>query len=306
MMSISWLMQFLEIVDKKSINKAAETLFVSQSVLSRNMKKLEEYMGYSLMNRSNQGVSLTKEGRLLYQYGQSLANDIKSIEALRKEEERAKCSELHVYLFSLYMRSKLLLDYISKDSSVSMILKIYDAKLEELLQGVQEDELAVGIAVLSDPEIFSLEKKLSQKNCSMEILSRGGLYLQVRESCTDVEKDGVLQGEVLENMRFVHLDLDIYSILRLSIKLNGMALTNLKQVITVNSYPMLVEVLAETNSFSLGNKWQIEEMKRHGIRCIEIPDVEIGMNLVLFKNKASVSQEVKDFIKAFKKVYQIS
>lgn len=54
MINISWLMQFLEIVDQKSINKAAETLYISQSVLSRNMKKLEESMGYPLMNRSNQ------------------------------------------------------------------------------------------------------------------------------------------------------------------------------------------------------------------------------------------------------------
>ena len=67
MINISWLMQFLEVTDRKSINKAAEELYISQSVLSRNIKKLEEYMGYPLLVRSNQGIRLTKEGRLLYQ-----------------------------------------------------------------------------------------------------------------------------------------------------------------------------------------------------------------------------------------------
>ncbi len=305
MINISWLMQFLEIVDQKSINQAAKTLYISQSVLSRNMKKLEESMGYPLMNRSNQGVSLTKEGRLLYQCSQSLANDIKFIEALRKEEDTAGCSELHIYLFSLFMRTELLLDYISGDDSASMVLKIYEAKLKELLQGVQEDELAAGVAVLSDAEVFYLKKRLPHMNLSMEVLSRGGVYLQVRESCKDVEKDGVLQGEVLEHMRFVHLDLDAYSILRLNLRLDSVSLTNLKRKIMVNSYPMLVEVLANTNSFSLGNQWQIEEMKRYGIRCIEIPDMEMGMNLVLFQNKKGVSPEVETFVTALKRVYEI-
>lgn len=38
MINISWLMQFLEVTDRKSINKAAEELYISQSVLSRNIK----------------------------------------------------------------------------------------------------------------------------------------------------------------------------------------------------------------------------------------------------------------------------
>lgn len=304
MVNISWIMQFLEIADRKSINKAAEHLYITQSVLSRNMKALEKDMGYALMERSNQGIRLTKEGRLLYQYGQSLSNEMKVIESLRKTEHAAGCSELNLYLFALLMKSEPLMDYIAGDDSTSMTLKIYEVRLEELLKAVQEDKFAVGVAALSDLEVRALKKKSFHKNLSMEVLDRGGLYLQTRDFYPGIQDKKVCQA-LLEELRFVHLDLDTYSILRLGVRIHGTPLTDLKRVIIVNSYPMLVEVLSKTNSFSIGNKWQIEAMERHGIKCMEIPDAEIGMNLVLFQNKSSLSSEVENFVKLLKKTYHI-
>ena len=305
MINISWLMQFLEVTDRKSINKAAEELYISQSVLSRNIKKLEEYMGYPLLVRSNQGIRLTKEGRLLYQCSMPLKEEIKTIELLRKKKEVMGCSELHIYLFSLLLKSELLLDYVSGDNGDSIILKIYETKLMDLLQGVQDDEFGVGIAVLSDPEVAALENKVSQSSLTMEVLDQGGLYLQVRESCTDFDRQERLPEDRLKDMRYIHLDLDIYSILRLGIKINGVPLTSLKQVIQVNSYSAMMGLLAETNSFSFGSKWQADEMKRHGIKCIEIPDAETKMNLVLILNRQAVSLEARAFVNILKRAYHL-
>ncbi|WP_270181254.1 LysR family transcriptional regulator [Alkalihalobacillus sp. CinArs1] len=58
---------FIEIADKRSFTKAAEACFVSQPALSKQMKFLEEELGFALFNRSIRGVELTRKGRSLYE-----------------------------------------------------------------------------------------------------------------------------------------------------------------------------------------------------------------------------------------------
>ncbi|WP_255450606.1 LysR family transcriptional regulator [Alteribacillus sp. YIM 98480] len=57
---------FLMVAKEKSISKAAHHLFVSQPALSKQIKKLEETLGFSLFVRSSKGISLTNKGQQLY------------------------------------------------------------------------------------------------------------------------------------------------------------------------------------------------------------------------------------------------
>ena len=43
---------FLELVKTRNISKAAENLFISQSVISTRLKSLEEELGYELFHRA--------------------------------------------------------------------------------------------------------------------------------------------------------------------------------------------------------------------------------------------------------------
>ena len=53
---------FIKVAQLGSINKAAQALFISQPHLGKIIHDLENEMGYLLLNRSNQGVTLTPEG----------------------------------------------------------------------------------------------------------------------------------------------------------------------------------------------------------------------------------------------------
>ena len=57
---------FLEIAEWRSFTKAAEIFYISQPALSKQMKLLEEELGFSLFNRSVRGVDLTDKGHALY------------------------------------------------------------------------------------------------------------------------------------------------------------------------------------------------------------------------------------------------
>jgi DNA-binding transcriptional LysR family regulator len=57
---------FLAAAERLNFTEAAQTLFASQSVISKCVKRLENDLGVKLFHRDNRGVSLTAEGEFLY------------------------------------------------------------------------------------------------------------------------------------------------------------------------------------------------------------------------------------------------
>lgn len=51
-----------------SLTKAAKNLFISQPALSQSIKQLEEQLGGRLFIRSSKGMTLTYEGKIMYEY----------------------------------------------------------------------------------------------------------------------------------------------------------------------------------------------------------------------------------------------
>lgn len=81
-MNLSALLYFREVVETKSISKVAANRHISQSALSQNIHKLEDELGYQLLERSNKGVLPTDAGRILFKY----SGTILRIEEKMKEE----------------------------------------------------------------------------------------------------------------------------------------------------------------------------------------------------------------------------
>lgn len=57
---------FVKTVNAKSINKAAKILFMTQPALSRKISAIEQELGFPLLERSQQGIVLTKIGQKVY------------------------------------------------------------------------------------------------------------------------------------------------------------------------------------------------------------------------------------------------
>nr|MBQ4457900.1 LysR family transcriptional regulator [Clostridia bacterium] len=53
----------LVVSESRSMNKAAEKLYISQPTLTSAIHSLEDELGIKLFNRTNQGVILTNEGK---------------------------------------------------------------------------------------------------------------------------------------------------------------------------------------------------------------------------------------------------
>ncbi|PHM45295.1 transcriptional regulator CpsY [Xenorhabdus mauleonii] len=74
------LANFIVVAKNKSINKATKELFITESPISRSLKKLEFSLGVKLFIRKSQGLTLTEEGECLYNKVLSIYEQLKNIE----------------------------------------------------------------------------------------------------------------------------------------------------------------------------------------------------------------------------------
>ena len=62
-MTMQQLLYALEVAQLKNVSQAAQRLYISQSALSQQLKRLEEELGYPLFSRTAHGLELTAEGK---------------------------------------------------------------------------------------------------------------------------------------------------------------------------------------------------------------------------------------------------
>ena len=68
-MRLEQLKYLVEVANCKSINKAAQNLYITQPALSIAINSLEEELQYPLLKRTKKGVILTEDGARVLQDG---------------------------------------------------------------------------------------------------------------------------------------------------------------------------------------------------------------------------------------------
>ena len=84
-MEIRHLKLIREVAEKKSLTKAKDALFLSQSALSHQLKEVETQLGTALFHRVNKQLILTGAGKMVLESAQRVLSDIEQTElSIRK------------------------------------------------------------------------------------------------------------------------------------------------------------------------------------------------------------------------------
>lgn len=141
-MDIKILEYIIEIAEKRSISKAAESLYLSQPVLSRHLAKIENELGARLFIRRHSELELTDAGKIYLNNARAILYTCRQLE-----------EELHAIKASASSHYTLLVDWAEAGRLAG--LEVYGAepgdislKTELLLGGTKEalDALAAGLA----------------------------------------------------------------------------------------------------------------------------------------------------------------
>jgi len=180
-LSIELLRTFITVIEVASFTRAAEILYRTQPAVSLQIKRLEEAVGYSLIERNGKKISLTERGEALATHARQILrlNDL----AIAELEQRDPAAMLRVGLPVDYAVNAL------QTCLVDVIRKFPDTKIEircdlskHLLAALRSNEIDIAVALFDgDDQQFLFRNWKEQPNWvganSFEILKNTDIPL---------------------------------------------------------------------------------------------------------------------------------
>lgn len=80
MIDIKQIQYFVACARTGSFSQAAQNLFTTQPSVSRVIKAMEEELGFALFERHAKGISLTSEGAYIFEYAESILENLQKLE----------------------------------------------------------------------------------------------------------------------------------------------------------------------------------------------------------------------------------
>lgn len=95
-MDIKKISYFVEVVNEKSFSRAARNLFISQPMLSKAIRQLEDEFGAQLLERNSKFFSVTDVGMLFYNQSVKLLNAYSELQHLLDDSESLVQGEVSI------------------------------------------------------------------------------------------------------------------------------------------------------------------------------------------------------------------
>ena len=158
-MRIEQLEYFVETSRATSLSKAGERLHITQQSLNAALKKLEEELGVTLLNRDFSGIQLTEQGRIALQYTEKILEQVENMkEALAISMQRTVAEPVLTGSLMIYSTAaanhalipEAIQQIMNGQEQVSFVL--LEKNKTEILQEIKDKQPCLGI-VSHIPEI---------------------------------------------------------------------------------------------------------------------------------------------------------
>ena len=160
---------FYEVCKYGNISKTAENSFISQSAISKSIKKLEEELGTKLFIRNKNGVILTDKGKELLYFVEKSYNNLIIAERSMKETENLDKGKLSIGMPSnvgtFYLFDKII-DFQKKYPNIEItIVTGGTSKLLSLLDSHEVDFIVDTYPINDLKEELELKELLEVEYC---------------------------------------------------------------------------------------------------------------------------------------------
>lgn len=144
-MNLDYLRSFFVIVESNSISKAAKKLHLTQPGLSMQLQNLENEIGAKLLTRSNKGVQLTDEGKVVFEHASTMLslesniqNNIKNLKAKENMLSICSCNSLGDYVLPCSI-------YTFKEINPNLNVSLEVCNTESVIEKLQNHEANLGV-----------------------------------------------------------------------------------------------------------------------------------------------------------------
>lgn len=196
-MTLTQLQYAVTIAKTKSMNQAANELFVSQPALSGAMKELEEELGTQLFIRNNRGIVITTEGEEFLSYARQMVELGNLVEErfVNKSITRKKFSvSMQHYTFAV----EAFIELAKKFSIGEYELAVHETKTHEVIENVKNYRSEIGVLYINSFNEKAIRKILEEAELEFIPLFDCGICVYLSSSHPLANREKITMEELAE------------------------------------------------------------------------------------------------------------
>ena len=169
-MTLQQMNYIMEIDHCGSMNKAAQSLFVSQSALSSAILEVEKELGITIFRRSNRGIALTEDGRELLNQIAPIVEQNRRLSRYYSQRQDTGRIHLSVSAQRYPFCTKAFVDYLNSLGQHPLQLSLKETDMAAVIADVAAGTSELGVIFISDRTEHYIIRSLEEKNLVFEPL----------------------------------------------------------------------------------------------------------------------------------------
>lgn len=295
MVSLQYLTYFMKIYEKRSMNKAAASLYVSQPALSQAMKNLEEELNVTLMKRSNRGVIITEDGERLYRHGILLMRQMNLIENLSSEEEET-CLSISSFPHLVY--PSVIGKLLKQKEFAGLQIDYEESRISQILENVSGGASEIGIIQYNNHQEKMLKDKLRKMNLVFTKLLQRPWAVVVGEHHPLSGEEYVTLSQMKE-YRLIRLKDDFFSFITSELRINDVWMNDLKHSY-ISSTDMMNYLLRTTDMYMFCCMQEHLGHRQQNLHIMPVKDVDMKITIGwVAKRNRNISNAAQVFLRLF-------
>ncbi len=218
MMNLVHLKYAVEVEKTRSINKAAENLFMGQPNLSRAIKELEESLGIIIFFRTSKGIVPTPEGEEFLAHARAILQEVAKVENIYKNaKEETQTFSISVprssYISSAFVEFVKTLDH-------SRPMELYYKEVNAMLaiNNIVQGNYNLGIVRYQPAFENHFSLMLKEKGLQFRELNVYDSLLCMSKNSPLAKKDSIVLNDLVDYVEIAHGDPYIPSMPMMEVK----------------------------------------------------------------------------------------
>lgn len=191
---------FKTVAEIGSFHKAADILGLTPSAVSHSISTMESELGFAVLNRSKNGVTLTNYGEHLLPYVNAVLNSDESLQQFIAETNGLKQGKVKIAVFSSVCTNwlpKILSSF--KEQFEGIVIEVFQGTYDDVAYWIKNGVVDLGFLSVSsakdipieplyeDPLLCVLPKGMKKKGKTMTIDEMKGLTFVTQRESTDAD-----------------------------------------------------------------------------------------------------------------------
>lgn len=311
-MRLEQLKYLVEIANCHSINKAAQSLYITQPALSIAINALEEELQYPLLKRTKKGVVLTEDGQRVLVEAQMILETIKGWQLDRAEQEIHMEGVVHVLAIPSVCTalSNTLVCRMQQSQPKLSIFLHEKQQQQEIISTLENSAINIGIVSEYQVKIDKLLRRAEERGWQAERLIED-------ERCILIStKNPLAQKEVLTKAELSQMILAYYSDQTDSVASNYKEYFSKERSFRLSNRESIMQLIVEDKAVGIFPDKITRNMffrKNSFIKAIPIAGVDMKIFYVLLHpdikqmsiNEIRMMQIIREEFVAYQKIAEL-